>query len=247
MALDPTDEESIRSFQQLHGLDATGSVDDPTQQALRYEADHNVGVDPSDAASIRRFQREHGLPVDGILGPETQGAIRAERSVRESADDDERHERYGAFAEQSGDVTGGVDPADAASIREFQRHYGLQPDGVIGPETRAALQALQAGDQRPRPGPSRPQPRPYARRLMASHLWSGATTPSLDAVLDDEIESLVAAVQSGAPVSKAELAHRVGARTWGPGRFGKAISVATREGRLHRSAGGRYEPAEHHP
>jgi MFS family permease/peptidoglycan hydrolase-like protein with peptidoglycan-binding domain len=240
MALDPADEESIRSFQQLHGLEVTGAVDVPTQQALRFEADHNLGVDPSDEASVRRFQRDHGLHVDGILGHETQGAIRSERSEQEAGDDDERERRYGAFAADSEAATYGVDPADAASIAAFQRHYGLDPDGVIGPETRTALQALQAGDQRPKPGGASP-PRRYARRAMVSGLWSGAITPAVDTALDGEIESLEHALLQGAPVSRTELAHRVGARTWEPGRFGRALAVATREGRVRRRTGGRYE------
>jgi rare lipoprotein A (peptidoglycan hydrolase) len=40
------------------------------------------------------------------------------------------------------EVTGRFDAATTAAVRRFQREAGLQPDGVVGPETRPALVAL---------------------------------------------------------------------------------------------------------
>ena len=58
--------------------------------------------------------------------------------------------------------------------------------------------------------------------------------------LDREIEAIARALGERGPASRGELAHRVGARAWGPGRFRTALREALREGRVARGPGGGY-------
>ncbi len=238
--LDPVDTEAVRAFQRRYDLDETGDIDAPTAQALRYEADHHLGVDPSDPTSIRRFQREHGLEVDGILGPETQGAMAAVRNEREATDDDEREARYGPLAENDGAGAVSIDPADAASIEEFQREHGLEPDGVIGHRTQVALRAVGAGSRRD--GLRRRHRHPYPRRSMRAGLMSSARIPSVDVDIDGEIEQIVNALDAG-PLTSDELHDHVAGRRWGPGRFKRALRTALDEGRIERTDDDRYVSA----
>jgi MFS family permease len=53
-----------------------------------------------------------------------------------------------------------------------------------------------------------------------------------DAELDREIDALIDALDG--PADRDELARRVGARRWGPGRFSAALREAVKEGRVRR-------------
>jgi MFS family permease len=61
--------------------------------------------------------------------------------------------------------------------------------------------------------------------------------------LDREVEAIWRAVadRDGA-IERRELARLVGARFWGPGRFGAALQVAVRAGRVRRVSRSRYGP-----
>ncbi len=238
--VDPLDVEQVRAFQSHHGLEPSGDVDEETRQAVRYEADHFLGVDPSSAASVEDFQRRVGLDPDGVVGPATQGALRARRADLEASEDEERRRRYGRFADPSFDEDGaGIDPADASSIRRFQSRHGLTTDGVIGPRTQVALRAVGAGALHARPGPER-HVHAYRRRYMGSGLMSATTVPSVDTALEGEVDAIVDALADG-PRSTDELAEALRVRRWGPGRFRHALAVAEEEGRLRRT--GRHEVA----
>jgi hypothetical protein len=63
-------------------------------------------------------------------------------------------------------------------------------------------------------------------------------------VFDREIDAIARALADGGPMRREELARRVGARRWGPGRFGNAVSQAIAEGRARRLARGRYGPPD---
>ncbi len=237
--LDPADEGAVRAFQEGHGLTVDGVVGKETRQLLRYEAEHLLGIDPADPATIAAFQAEHGLEADGVIGPETRGAIRAERESREAHDRADRDERYGRFADGGDGVA--IDPADRDSVERFQRRYGLEPDGVVGPRTQVALRTV--GQPRPQPSP-RPRPHhPYRRRAMSSGLFSSAAFPAVDDDLDIEMDAVEQAIRSGGPATRSEIARRVNAHHWGPGRLHIALRGAIEDGRLRRN-GRRYEPSD---
>lgn len=61
--------------------------------------------------------------------------------------------------------------------------------------------------------------------------------------LDREIEVIARALDEHGPTERQELARMVGARYWGPGRFGAALRTAVEEGRVQRLSRGTYGPA----
>jgi hypothetical protein len=61
-----------------------------------------------------------------------------------------------------------------------------------------------------------------------------------DAVLAREIDMLERAVRDKGEVGRRDLARLVGAKYWGPGRFGRALRAALRQGRVVRSRRGYY-------
>jgi hypothetical protein len=68
--------------------------------------------------------------------------------------------------------------------------------------------------------------------------------PTAEQDLDREIESITRALDDRGPLDRGDLADLVGARYWGPGRFGDALHAAVDEGRIQRLARGRYGPVQ---
>jgi MFS family permease len=62
--------------------------------------------------------------------------------------------------------------------------------------------------------------------------------------LDSEVDAIARALAGQGPAERDELARRVDARRWGPGRFGVALREAVTEGRAKRLTRHRYGPAE---
>ena len=140
---DPADTAAVRAFQRGYHIEPTGDVDTQTRRALRWEREHLLGVDVSSPGSVREFQRRHGLNPDGVVGPRTQAAMRAARLARQP-DDSEPGERYGRARRHAAGFGVGLDPADPESVRGFQRNHHLRDDGIVGPQTQAALRAVRA-------------------------------------------------------------------------------------------------------
>ncbi|RCW40422.1 putative MFS family arabinose efflux permease [Halopolyspora algeriensis] len=61
---------------------------------------------------------------------------------------------------------------------------------------------------------------------------------------DREINMLVRALNEHGPTDRQQLARLVGARYWGPGRFGQALTVAVDEGNIRRLSRRMYGPAD---
>jgi N-acetylmuramoyl-L-alanine amidase len=105
--------------------------------------------------AVRGFQQARGLRIDGVVGPETYRCL------------DEAHWRFGdrvltytvnrpivgddvAALQQRllelgfdpGRCDGIFGPATDGALREFQRNFGLSPDGTLGPGTLRALEQL---------------------------------------------------------------------------------------------------------
>jgi hypothetical protein len=60
---------------------------------------------------------------------------------------------------------------------------------------------------------------------------------------DRELEMLHRAVAERGELGRSELAEAVGARYWGPVRFGRALREAVRRGVIAKPRRGRYAPA----
>jgi hypothetical protein len=88
--------------------------------------------------------------------------------------------------------------------------------------------------ERFRPGPGRtvgwpgmPQP---ASRTVPSH--------------DREVDQIVRVLRERGATGRGELGRAVGARQWGPGRYGDSLRAAQRQGLARRVARARYEAAD---
>jgi len=116
------------------------------------------------------------------------------------------------------------------------------------PADEAAERALrirrraEARDLRERTGRGRYRPGPG--RLGASRgLTPSAGEVDSGADLDHEIGIIARALEDRGSANRRELARRVGARYWGPGRFRAALREAVAEGTARRLRGGEYAPA----
>jgi cell wall-associated NlpC family hydrolase len=83
---------------------------------------------PQTDAAVRSFQRDHELPVTGLVGPLTRAAL---------------GEDGAAPTNQSGDATASA-ALSSSQIEAAQRQLGVTADGVIGPQTRAAIRTFQS-------------------------------------------------------------------------------------------------------
>jgi MFS family permease len=99
---------------------------------------------------------------------------------------------------------------------------------------------------RERSGARRYRPGPGAGIYVPAMLGSTISAPAADAErrLDQEIDRIGRAVDEHGATGRDELAHLVGARYWGPGRFSNALREAAAEGRVRRLSRTTYGPRE---
>ncbi|HEY2777210.1 MAG TPA: MFS transporter [Gaiellaceae bacterium] len=96
-----------------------------------------------------------------------------------------------------------------------------------------------SGRRRYRPGPGLGETF-YSPGMLGTAVRS---RPVSQAILDREIDAIAAAIQDGGPLQREEIARRVGARRWGPGRFRNALSEAEAEGHIRRISRTAYGPS----
>ncbi len=137
--IDPTRPDEVRRFQESHDLPPSGRVDEETRIAIQAVQADTSGetpvpedLDPSSADSIARFQGSVGIDDDGTVGADTRGAILAARAHRSRWS-------VGAGPDEPFGALPFLDAADPASVRAFQRRYGLEATGDVDEETSAAL------------------------------------------------------------------------------------------------------------
>jgi murein DD-endopeptidase MepM/ murein hydrolase activator NlpD len=109
---------------------------------------------PATTNAIRRFQRRNGLAADGVPGPRTRRALgRYGRHVLGSRPLTEGAVGWDVAALQfllawhgfpSSTIDGGLGEHTERALRRFQRWSGLEPDGVAGATTYAALRKVPA-------------------------------------------------------------------------------------------------------
>jgi murein L,D-transpeptidase YcbB/YkuD/MFS family permease len=239
--VDPADVRSIERFQRAAGLDPDGDIGPLTRAALRRAPHLVLDVDPSDSDSIRVFQREHGLREDGVIGHETRGALRHEtqEAARRGRGEEDDLEQAPADLELDGLLA--FDPSDGAAVVKFQDDHGLEPDGVIGPRTQAALVSALAESESAMTHRTLRRRRRFQRPLATTSGHASASyLPPEDRELDDQLGELVDVLERRGSASSRELRDEVRAGLWGPGRFRYVVRTAEREGVLRRVGRDRY-------
>jgi peptidoglycan hydrolase-like protein with peptidoglycan-binding domain len=164
------------------------------QQQLNDTQGEKLAVDgkfgPGTEAATRRFQAKHGLTADGIVGPKTIAAMdavyRQAAAPPASAGGVMRRGATGALVRtwqqqlvdtQGAKITvdGDFGPGTEAATRAFQAKHGLTADGIVGPKTIAAMEAL----YRPVPAPVIPPPAPVPVAKTGAVLRRGDNNSSV--------------------------------------------------------------------
>jgi MFS family permease len=136
---------------------------------------------------------------------------------------------------EQGELPGAAEDAD----RPISRDREEKPERWRQREQRT-LERERTGRRRYRPGPGAGETF-YSPGMLGTSVHSRTASPSL---LDREIDAIVSALQEHGPMTREELAARVGARRWGPGRFRNALYQAEVEGLVRRESRSRYAAAE---
>ncbi|MFF9350042.1 peptidoglycan-binding protein [Streptomyces sp. NPDC014734] len=121
-------------------------------QRLLGEQGHSAGaVDgdfgPATQQAVTAYQAAHGLEADGVVGARTWTALLsagATPPLEQGASGDGVKRLQRALTAALGStvaVDGSFGPATVTAVRGYQTNRGLDPDGVVGPATWAALQA----------------------------------------------------------------------------------------------------------
>lgn len=116
--------------------------------------DHTV-FDQAVEHAVRTFQQQRGLITDGVVGPATFRALRDATyhlggrplaylvSAPMTGDDVfALQEKLLELGYDAGRADGTFGPQIEKALRNFQRDYGLVPDGICGPATVRALRQL---------------------------------------------------------------------------------------------------------
>lgn len=150
-------------------------------------AEERGAFERSTAEAVRAFQAARGIEVDGLVGPATWrelveagwqlgDRILYLRAPHFAGDDvRELQDRLATLGFDVGRIDGIFGPLTDRAVRDFQRNYGLPPDGVIGDETLRALSGL------PRISGDTPASGVREREALRARPWSVA---GLRVVLD---------------------------------------------------------------
>jgi MFS family permease len=111
------------------------------------------------------------------------------------------------------------------------------------------------GEQEPADNDRRRQPRPQTRRERlrpgpgrSSVGWPGMPLPAASHTWSSherEVDQIVRTLRERGPTGRGELGRALGARSWGPGRFGESLRAAQQQGQARRIARARYEATAH--
>jgi hypothetical protein len=83
----------------------------------------------------------------------------------------------------------------------------------------------------------------YSPGMLGTAGATGRQRNAGDRALDHELELIAQILAEHGDLARDELARQLGARRWGPGRYGSALRTAVREGRVERGPGRTYRNA----
>jgi MFS family permease len=126
---------------------------------------------------------------------------------------------------------------------------GAEAPAAPGTEAeRERGQRIRERRQRERTGARRFRPGPGTSFYSPGMLGTAGTSSRYEAMgeeeLDREIEALARELAELGPTERDDLAQRIGARYWGPGRFRSALQEAVAEGRATHPSRSSYGPAD---
>ena len=137
----------------LERIDLLGDAADVPEQS-RISASEPT-YDARVELAVRTFQQQRGLTVDGVVGPLTFRRLDEARwrlgdrilthlpgSLQAGDDVYALQRRLLDLGFSVGRVDGYFGPETEAGVREFQRNFGIPPDGTCGPATFKALSRL---------------------------------------------------------------------------------------------------------
>lgn len=144
-----------------------GQTGRSVQDVQRRLGDLGLSIDPDvpgefgdgTRAAVRAFQQSRGLPADGIVGRDTwRSLVEASfslgdrllyltRPMRRGDDVRDLQERLNRLGFDSGHVDGILGPDTRAAVVDFQANAGLVDDGTAGPATIGALRRLHRSHQ----------------------------------------------------------------------------------------------------
>lgn len=131
--------------------------------------------------AVREFQKDRGLQPDGIVGKDTQASLdEHQKEVSESTQEvwrlGERDAKVSEIQQQLEDAgfaiparkDGIFDEATQEAVRQFQQANGLKVDGIVGPQTLAALPTAKTNEdlsetktKQAEPKPKQKEPSPW--------------------------------------------------------------------------------------
>ncbi len=117
---------------------------------------------PITERAVKMFQAAAGILVDGIVGPQTMAALAAAEAKRRNEYPVLKYgstDQYVAMLQRKlkehgfdpGPVDGIFGVQTLSAVQRFQRAKGLAADGIVGPQTWAALNSAHAGGEKPHP------------------------------------------------------------------------------------------------
>lgn len=160
---------------------------------------HRVAVDGSygdqTKAAVRAFQSRNGLTVDGVAGPRTQAKLVAVVKYGSGGSTVKAAQTLLNAAGANIGTDGAFGPRTKAAVLAFQKARGLTQDGVVGPQTWAALFGTKVeGPVTPPPPPEKPH-------------TGDITRADLEKMFPGKVKA-TSRVQEGLPALNAEMRKR---------------------------------------